>query len=58
MVSIVDATARANALEGGQLEYAHGLSFAAARKFKANPDLQVILGGPGNSAAHGVSMNT
>lgn len=57
VVSITDPIARFNALQAGQIDFAKDLSFAAARVARGNPELQVILGGPGNSNALGVSMN-
>lgn len=58
VVSITDPIARFNALQAGQIDFAKDLSFASARVARTNPELQVILGGPGNAIALGVTMTS
>lgn len=58
VILIGDANARLNALKGGEIDYAAGVTPAAARAEADNPDIVILPAGVANSTAHGFAANT
>lgn len=57
VVAISDATARLNALKGGEIDYATSITPAGAQAEADNGNISVLQAGVANSIAHGFSMN-
>ena len=58
VILIGDANARLNALKGGEIDYAAGITPAAARAEADNPDIAILPAGVANSTAHTFAANT
>ena len=57
VIVINDPNARINALKGGEIEFAAGISPSAARAEANNPSVQVMPAGMANSSAHSFAAN-
>ncbi|MYD64750.1 MAG: ABC transporter substrate-binding protein, partial [Chloroflexi bacterium] len=57
IVVVNDPTARLNALKGGEVEFARGITPAAARAEDGNDDIVLHRGGAANSQAMGFAAN-
>ncbi len=58
VILIGDANARLNALKGGEIDYAAGITPAAARAEANNPNITILPAGVANSTAHSFAANT
>ena len=58
VVIINEANARLNALKGGEIDFAAGVTPAAARAEANNPDIVLLPAGVANSTAHSFALNT
>ena len=58
VIVINDANARLNALKGGEIEFAAGITPTAARAEANNPDIVLLPAGVANSTAHSFAANT
>lgn len=57
VIVINDANARLNALKGGEIHFASGITPAAARAEADNPDIVLLPAGVANSVAHAFAAN-
>ena len=58
VIIIDDASARLNALKGGEIEFAMRVSPAAARAEANNPEILLLPAGVANASAHAFAANT
>jgi len=58
VIVINDANARLNALKGGEIEFAAGITPSAARAEADNPDIAILPSGVANSTAYSFAANT
>lgn len=57
IIPIADPTTRLNALRGGEIDFAHGISPAGAATLASDPSVKVLRGGVANSQAMTLEMN-